>query len=148
MYEAFYDQPMPAEGAPPFELPEWIACAPFEKYLGMRIEEASEGRAVLSMPFLVKLAQGKGLMHGGAVTSLADTAVAMAIKSVLPEGSHFATIELALSFHAPVKSGTVRAVATIVERDERTIKGKAEVFDENGIKTATFHSTFRVKRPK
>jgi acyl-CoA thioesterase len=148
MYSAIYDEPMPAEGALPFELPEWIACAPFEHYLGMCIEEASAGRAVLSMPFLVKLAQGKGLMHGGAVTSLADTAVAMAIKTILPQGSHFATTELSLSFHAPVRSGTVRAVATIVERDERTIKGKAEVFDDNGVKTATFHSTFRVKRPK
>jgi len=148
MYKAVYEEPMPAEGELPFELPEWIACAPFERYLGMQIEEASNGLAVLSMPFLVKLAQGKGLMHGGAITSLADTAVAMAIKSTLPEGTHFATIELSLSFHAPVRSGIVRAVATIVERDERTIKGMAEVFDEHGKKTATFHSTFKLKRPK
>jgi len=137
---------MPAEGPLPFELPGWIACAPFEEYLGMQIEEAAVGRAVLSMPFRVKLAQGKGLMHGGAVTALADTAVAMAIKSMLPEGSHFATVEISLKFHAPVRSGTVRAVACIAERDERTIKGVAEVFDENGVKTATFQSVFRVKR--
>jgi len=148
MYSAVFEELMPAEGPCPFELPEWIACAPFEHYLGMRIEEASEGRAVLSMPFLVKLAQGKGLMHGGAVTSLADTAVAIAIKTILPEGSHFATVELTLSFHAPVRSGIVRAIATVIERDERTITGKAEVFDDKGVKTATFHSTFRIKKPK
>jgi uncharacterized protein (TIGR00369 family) len=148
MYSAIFEESMPAEGTLPFELPEWIACAPFEHYLGMRIEEASDGRAILSMPFLVKLAQGKGLMHGGAITSLADTAVAMAIKTILPEGSHFATVELSLSFHAPVRSGTVRAIATVIERDERTIKGMAEVFDDHGVKTATFHSTFRLKRPK
>jgi acyl-CoA thioesterase len=112
----------------------------------MTIEEASEGRAVLKMPFLVKLAQGKGLMHGGAVTALADTAVAIAIKSVLPEGTHFVTVELSLKFHAPIKSGTVKAVAGITERDDRTIKGIAEVFDEDGFKTATFQSVFRVKR--
>src|SRR6266702_7589101 len=111
MYERVYEEPM-VEGAPlPFELPAWIACAPFEEFLGMRIEEAVEGRAVLAMPFRVKLAQGKGLLHGGAVTALADTAVAIAIKSVLPEGTHFATIELGLKFHAPVKGGTVKAVA-------------------------------------
>jgi len=148
MYQDVYEKPMPAGGPLPFELPEWIACAPFEEYLGMRIEEAAEGRAVLTMPFLVKLAQGKGLMHGGAITALADTAVAIAIKSVLPEGTHFATVELALKFHAPVRSGTVRAVASITERDDRTIKGLAEVFDEDGVKTATFNSVFRVKRQK
>ncbi len=146
MYQDVYEKPMPVEGPPPFELPDWIACAPFEEYLGMRIEEASDGRAVLFMPFLARLAQGKGLMHGGAITALADTAVAMAIKSVLPEDTHFATVELSLKFHAPVRSGTVRAVARITERDDRTIKGTAEVFDGNGVKTATFQSVFRVKR--
>ena len=146
MYEKVYEESMTEGGELPFELPRWIACAPFEEYLGMRIEEAVEGRAVLSMPFRVKLAQGKGLMHGGAVTALADTAVAIAIKSVLPEGTHFATVELGLKFHAPVKWGTVKAVARIVERDERNIKGEAEVFDEGGVKVVTFTSIFRVKK--
>jgi acyl-CoA thioesterase len=146
VYEKVYEEPM-GEGAPlPFQLPGWIACAPFEEYLGMRIEEAAEGRAVLSMPFKVKLAQGKGLMHGGAVTALADTAVAMAIKSMLPEGTHFVTTELTLTFHAPIHGGTVRAVAEAAIEDERTIRGRAEVFDEKGVKAATFQSVFRVKR--
>jgi acyl-CoA thioesterase len=146
MYEKVYEEPM-VEGAQlPFELPAWIACAPFEEFLGMRIEEAAEGRAVLAMPFKVKLAQGKGLMHGGAVTALADTAVAMAIKSLLPEGTNFVTTELALKFHAPIHGGTVRAVAEATRKDERTLKGIAEVFDGNGVKAATFTSVFRVKR--
>ena len=146
MYEKVYEEPM-VEGAPlPFELPAWIACAPFEEYLGMRIEEAAEGRAVLAMPFKAKLAQGKGLMHGGAVTALADTAVAMAIKSLLPEDTNFVTTELALKFHAPIHGGAVRAVAEVTREDERTLKGIAEVFDGNGVKAATFTSVFRVKR--
>jgi uncharacterized protein (TIGR00369 family) len=145
MYSDVFQQAM-IPGAPlPFELPGWIACAPFEEYLGMEIETAKHGHAVLTMPFTVKLAQGKGLMHGGAVTALADTAVAMAIKSLLPEDTHFATIELGLRFHAPVRGGVVRAVAEVTERDERTIKGEAELFDEDGVKVATFTSVFRVK---
>ncbi len=134
-------------GAPlPFELPHWIACAPFEEYLGMRIDEAAAGHAVLTMPFKVKLAQGKGLLHGGAVTALADTAVAIAIKTLLPEGTHFATVELGLKFHAPVRGGLVTAVARVAQRDERTIRGEAEVFAEDGVKVATFNSVFKVKR--
>jgi acyl-CoA thioesterase len=146
MYKRVYEEPM-AEGVPlPFDLPAWIACAPFEEYLGMRIEEAADGRAILTMPFKVKHAQGKGLMHGGAVTALADTAVAMAIKSLLPEDSHFATVTLDLKFHAPVRGGTVRAEARVTERDERNIRGEAEVFDEHGVKVATFTAHFKVKR--
>jgi uncharacterized protein (TIGR00369 family) len=146
MYEKVYDTPMPGGGEIPFELPRWIACAPFEEYLGMRIEEAADGRAVLTMPFNVKLSQGVGFMHGGAITALADTAVAMAIKSVLPEGSNFVTMDLGLKFHAPVRRGVVRARARIIERDERNIRGEAEIFDEEGIKVATFNSVFRVRR--
>jgi acyl-CoA thioesterase len=146
VYKEVYEEPM-TDGEPlPFQLPSWIACAPFEEYLGMEIEEAKDGRAVLTMPFKVKLAQGKGLMHGGAVTALADTAVAMAIKSILPEDTHFATIELGLRFHAPVRCGVVKAVARVAERDDRTIRGEAEVFVEDGTKVATFHSVFKVKQ--
>jgi uncharacterized protein (TIGR00369 family) len=146
MNRELFNQDMTAGAPLPFELPRWIACAPFEEYLGMRIDEAEEGRAVLTMPFKVKLAQGKGLMHGGAVTALADTAVAMAIKSTLPEDTHFATTDLALKFHAPVKGGTVRAEARIIAQDDRVITGEAVVIDDQGVKVATFTSTFRVKR--
>lgn len=146
MYEKVFDEDM-EEGTPlPFELPGWIACAPFEEYLGMRVEEAEEGRATLIMPFKVKLAQGKGLMHGGAVTALADTAVAMAIKSILPEDTHFVTTDLSLKFYAPVRFGMLKAVARAVVVDERNIDGEAELFAGDGTKVAAFLAHFRVKR--
>ena len=146
MYEASYEQLMEKDAPIPFKLPEWIALAPFEEFLGMRIEESSEGSARLSMPFRAALCQGGGLMHGGAVVSLADTALAIAIKTLLPEGTHFATIEMASTFHAPVRWGTVQAIAKVVERKERDIIGEVQVITEEGIKAATFRATFRVKR--
>ena len=91
MYESVYDQLMTKESALPFKLPAWIALAPFEEFLGMRIQETSIGTAVLSMPFRAAHCQGVGLMHGGAVVALADTALAIAIKTLLAEGTHFAT---------------------------------------------------------
>ena len=148
MYQDLFDKPMIAGEPLPFQLPDWIACAPFEEYLGMTIVTAREGRALLTMPFQVKHAQGKGLMHGGAVTALADTAVAMAIKSFLPKGTHFVTMEMGLRFHAPIHGGLVRAEASTETVDERTIRGTAEIFDENDVKTATFTSLFRIKKPR
>jgi uncharacterized protein (TIGR00369 family) len=70
----------------------------------------------------------------------------MAIKSILSEGTHFATTDLSLKFHAPVKGGTVRAEARIIAQDDRVITGEALVYDDQGVKVATFTSTFRVKR--
>jgi uncharacterized protein (TIGR00369 family) len=148
MFENCHDEPMTKDCVPPFKLPEWIALAPFEEYLGMCIEEAAHGRAVLTMPFKAALCQGKGLMHGGAIVSLADTALAMAIKSILPEGTHFATIRMGLEFHAPVRWGVLTAIASVRERQERDIQGEAELITEEGIRAATFRATFRVKRQK
>ena len=148
MYKALYNNPMTAGEPLPFELPKWIATAPFEEYLDMAIEEAENGKALLTMPFRVKHCQGKGLMHGGAITALADTAVAMAIKSMLPEGSHFVTMEMTLKFLAPIHAGPVKAVATAEFHDKRTINGTAEIFDGNGVNAATFTSVFRVKRER
>jgi len=99
-----------------FSMPEWISCAPFERLLNMEIREAAEGRAVLSMPFLMQYAQGAGLMHGGALVSLADTAVVMAIKSLIPPETHFATISLETRFLRPVKHGIITAHASVEPR--------------------------------
>jgi acyl-CoA thioesterase len=132
----------------PFSLPEWIALAPFEDLLGMRIDEAAEGRAVLSMPFRAVLGQGAGLMHGGAVVSLADTALAIAIKTLLPEGTQFATIDIALKFHAPVRWGTIQAVASVTEKTHRDIRGEVDILTEDGIRAATFQAVFRIKKER
>ena len=129
-----------------FELEGWIATAPFEDLIGITIEEAGAGRAILSLPFVVKLAQGGGYLHGGALTSLADTAVAMAIKSLLPPGTIFATTEMTTQFLLPVTAGRVRARATVQGPEGRTFHGEAELEDAAGKIVARFRSTFRVAR--
>ena len=129
-----------------FELDGWIATAPFEDLVGISIESATAGRAVLTFPFTLKLAQGGGVLHGGALTTLADTAVAMAIKSLLPEGTVFATTELGMQFLAPVRQGTVRAEAEVNGPFGRTFTGRADLFDDGGTLVGRFTSTFRVAR--
>ena len=130
-----------------FEMDSWISCAPFESMLKMEIIKAEDGKAVLKMPFLLNLAQGAALMHGGALVSLADTAVVMAIKSILQPKSHFATIKLDAEFLYPVKQGVVTAYAE-VERgeEERIFNGKAEIFNEDNRKVMTFSSIFKLAK--
>lgn len=140
------DQPMRAEGERPFVMEGWIDTAPFEEFIGLRIAEARDGRALLTLPFTVKLAQGGGLMHGGALTSLADTAVAMAIKSLLPPGTQFATTELSMKFLAPVREGMVTARAEVQGPQGRTFFGEAVLTDDQGREVARFQSVFRVAR--
>jgi uncharacterized protein (TIGR00369 family) len=129
-----------------FELEGWIDTAPFEDLVGLKIQAAAGGKAVLTLPFRVKLAMGGGFMHGGAMTTLADTAVAMAIKSLLPSGTIFATTELTTRFLAPVKQGLVTATAVVRGPERRSFYGEATITDESGIEVALFSSVFRVAR--
>jgi len=133
-------------GEPQFELETWIDCAPFEQLLGLCIEHVADGKALLSVPFTVKLANGGGVMHGGAMTTLADTAVAMAIKSLLPAGTTFATTRLSMEFMAPVTSGRVTARANVTTQGERLFQGACDVYGETGQVYARFQSTFKVAR--
>jgi uncharacterized protein (TIGR00369 family) len=129
-------------------LDAWISCAPFENLLQMTIEHAADGEAVLSMPFLHEFSQGTGLLHGGALTSLADTAVAIACKSLLPAGTRFATSSLESAFLTAVKEGIVTAHAAVTAEpdDDRTLHGRATIKDQHGREVMRFTSLFRIAR--
>jgi uncharacterized protein (TIGR00369 family) len=129
-----------------FDMPAWISCAPFEQHLAMEIVMAAEGRAVLTMPFLKQFAQGAGLMHGGALVSLADTAVVMAIKSMVAPGTHFATISMESRYLYPVKKGILEARAVVVGRKERIVKGACDILDDDDRTVMTFSSVFKIAK--
>jgi uncharacterized protein (TIGR00369 family) len=140
------NKPQDTTGPHDVVLKDWISCAPFESLLRMEIIEAKNAQATLSMPFLYEFAQGAGLMHGGALVSLADTAVVMAIKSKLSPDTHFATIHAETRFLYPVKKGLVIAKAHAVFDEDRTIHGTATVFDDSGKPVLEFQSTFKIAR--
>lgn len=141
-----WDEFREPDGPPQFELDGWIAPAPFERLCGIEIKRAADGEAELVMPFLVKLSMGAGIMHGGAVTTLADTAVAMAIKSILPAGSHFVTGSLSIELMAPVMRGTLTARGRVLSREGRRIETEAQVFDDSGRQVARLTAPFTVLR--
>jgi uncharacterized protein (TIGR00369 family) len=129
-----------------FDMPAWISPAPFEQHLAMEIVTAEAGQAVLTMPFLKQFAQGAGLMHGGALVSLADTAVVMAIKSVVAPGTHFATISMESRYLYPVKQGILQARAVVAGREGRILKGACDILDEADRTVMTFTSVFKIAR--
>ena len=125
---------------------DWIDTAPFGRLLHMEIVETHQGTAELSMPFLFDFAQGSGLMHGGALVSLADTAAVMAIKSLVPPGTHFATVSLKTTFLYPVKSGIVTAKARVTSRRENNLYGLVTVFNQEVRPVLEFRACFKIGR--
>jgi len=129
-----------------FQMDGWISCAPFERLLQMNIVEASNGQAILTMPYHVEFAQGAGLMHGGALVSLADTTVVMAVKSVVPPETHFATVSLASKFLYPVKQGIVTAKGKITKRDGEVLWGQAFIYNDAHKPVMEFWSTYKLAK--
>jgi len=128
------------------QMESWISCAPFERLLNMKIVKAENGQAVLTMPVLYDFVQGGGLLHGGALISLADTAVAMAIKSMLSPKTHFGTISMESKFLYPVRKGTITARAKAKIMKDRVLEGEATIFDEAQKAVMVFTSVFKVAR--
>jgi uncharacterized protein (TIGR00369 family) len=130
------------------KLDSWISCAPFEKLVGIKIVTAENGWSCLTMPFVYELAQGQGLAHGGAIVTLADTAMAMAIKSFIPPGNRFGTTSLSAKFLRPVKKGILTAKAEAVMVKERQVEGKTTVFDDENRPVMQFSAVFKLAGKK
>lgn len=136
----------PSTGPHHLTMDAWISTAPFERLLNMTIVEAKDGESTLTMPFYVDYANGAGIMHGGALVSLADTAIVMAIKSLLEPGSHFATIKMEVAFLHPVKKGVVTAKAKVFSKVDRIIEGKVTVYDSDQRAVMEYGTTFKIAR--
>jgi acyl-CoA thioesterase len=124
----------------------WIDPAHFGRLLHIKIVASRDGTAVLTMPFLIDFAQGSGLMHGGALVSLADTAVVMAIKSLVPPGTRFATTSIETKFLFPVRSGVVTARARVTAKRQNRFYGRATLLNQDKRTVMEFRATFRMAK--
>lgn len=112
--------------------------------LGMRVERLEEGKAVVVLPVTEKLLQLYGVVHGGAIASLIDSAVGAAVNGVLAPGQQAATVEMNVNYLLPVTEGRLVAVATILQQGKRIIVGSVEVRDDGGRMVACGRATYIV----
>lgn len=105
---------------------------PFAGELGVRLEEASADRVVAALPWAPRLCTASGILHGGALMSLADTAGALLAFLGLPDGATTATLTSTTQMFRPVTAGTVRAVALPLHRGRTTVTVQTDIRDEAG----------------
>ena len=115
---------------------------PFAKLLGIEVDSAEPGHAVLSMKLRDDLMRNNGIAHGGAIATLIDSAMAIAIMEQLAENERTVTVDLTIHYLRPVSEGTAKASARVVRAGRRVITVSAELFDENGKLAATAISTY------
>jgi len=123
-------------------LREALGTVPYAKLLGFELESVESGTATLCLDIRDELTQNQGIVHGGAIASLIDTATAFAILSLLPPKEKVTTVDLSISFLRPVGRGRIRAVGKVVRAGRRLLVVSAEVFDENATLVSTALSTY------
>src|SRR5215470_9021350 len=111
------------------DLDDLIAMMPFARQLGMTLAEASPDRVVAELAWTPDLCTSTGVMHGGALMSLGDTAGAMITVLSLAEGQATATLTSTTQFFRPVTGGTVRAVAVPLNKGRTTVTVQTSLYD-------------------
>jgi acyl-CoA thioesterase len=115
---------------------------PFARLLGIEVDSVEPGHAVLSMKLRDDLMRNHGIAHGGAIATLIDSAMAIAIMALLEENERTVTVDLTIHYLRPISEGTARASARVVRAGRRVITVSAELFDQNEKLSATAISTY------
>jgi 1,4-dihydroxy-2-naphthoyl-CoA hydrolase len=104
----------------------------FIKLLGLRIEEASGDRVVLTCPVTPDLHQPFGLVHGGVYATLAETAASVGGSLWFGDRGKVVGVSNHTDFLRAVRRGELRAEATPLSRGRTTQLWQVEVADEQG----------------
>ena len=107
------------------------AAMPFTAELGIELLAASPDEVVAQVAWEERLCTAGGLLHGGVLMGLADSAGAYCAFLNLPDGARgTATIESKTNFFRAVREGRVRARSRPLHRGRTTIVIETDLFDD------------------
>lgn len=121
---------------------EAFAAVPDAKFLGLELGPLSNGVAAVHLEVRDELKQNQGVVHGGVIASLIDTASAFAVVTKLEAGERVTTTDLTIHYLRPVTTGRLAATARIVRAGRRLFVLSIDVMDEVGRLIATAVTTY------
>lgn len=117
--------------------------------LGIRADVHRANEVVLSLDWAPHLCTGGGILHGGVIMALADSAGAACAVLNLPQGaSGTATIESKTNFLGAVRAGSISAGSTPLHVGTSTIVVETSVRDSAGRLVAKVTQTQAILRPR
>jgi len=114
-----------------------FASVPYAKFLGLELGETKRGEASIHLEVRNELKQNQGVVHGGAVASLIDTAAAFAVLTRLELDERVTTTDLTIHYLRPITAGRLTATARIVRGGRRLFVLSVEVTNEQQVLVAT-----------
>ena len=116
---------------------------PFASLLGMRLTEVGAGTTQFEMPVTTALYNPNDVVHGGALTSVLDSAMGLAVVSTLQQDETFTTAELKVNFlrAVTVDRGPLVCGGRVVHRGRQLVVAEADCYDSRRQLVARASST-------
>jgi uncharacterized protein (TIGR00369 family) len=111
----------------------------------MKLTVLEPGRATMELDAAPHLSNTQGALHGGAIATLADTAMGASCWTLVEEGSPFATVDLNISYLKSVREGRVVAIGSIIRSGRSVYFAECSVRDESGALVARASCAFHVQ---
>jgi 1,4-dihydroxy-2-naphthoyl-CoA hydrolase len=123
------------------DLEAMLSLMPFAVGLGIRLESAAADEVTASMPWRPDMCTTFGVLHGGALMSMADSAGAACAFLNLPPDSTTSTIESKTNFFRGVRDGAVHSVTRPLHVGRTTIVVQTDITDDAGKRVAQVTQT-------
>ena len=113
----------------PPKLMEAVNTSPFPRHLSMRIAQVEMDQAAVTMNLQPEHMQLYGIVHGGALATLIDTATFWAVFMRLPEECGLVNVDLKLNYLRPGLNGLITAKGTCLHAGRSISYAEAKVRD-------------------
>lgn len=120
---------------------------PFIEHVGLRFEPPRPGWSRCWLDLAPVHLNGNGVVHGGAIFTLADTGMGAALQPTLADGERCATIEVKINYFRPVTEGTLVCTTELVHRGRSVANLEATVRLGEQI-VAKANGSFSIFRPR
>ncbi len=117
---------------------------PLKSFLEMTIEGGDPGVGTAHVELGDRHLNPNGVVHGGVLFTMVDTAMGKATMSVLDEGRFCASVEVELRFIRPASEGSLTAVAEVLKKGRSIVHLQARVADGRDRLIATAAGTFAI----
>ncbi len=117
----------------------------FLEHVNIAMVEEGDGRAIARLEVADQHLNRRGMVHGGVIATLVDTAIGRAIASVVGPDASIVTANLSIAFLAPCREEPIEATGRAVCRGRRLLYGEAEVL-AGGRLVARAHGTWYARR--
>jgi uncharacterized protein (TIGR00369 family) len=118
-------------------------------WLGLTVADTGEGMAVVEMTPTEDMANHSGFVHGGMISTLADSAMGRSVRTLRPGVTRAMSFDLKLSFIGAAKIGEkLRATGRVIHAGRRTVVTDCRIEGKDGRLVASASATFAVTREK